>query len=242
MKNHNMMNSMNLKAIILAGGKGTRLYPISREIPKPLLPVQRKPIINYLVDLFWNQGVKKIAISINEDFREDFVWWKKRYYPDFDILLSGEKEPLGTFGGLWYLKDWVGEGCFFLSNGDELKKIDLLEMARFHQKRKPVGTISLVEVENPQDYGVVICQDGIVQKFLEKPKDPPSNYISAGLYFLSPEVFGYHSGPKFSMVETDLFPKLVEEKKLAGFKFQGKWMDCGTFPRYQKALKEWNRS
>lgn len=239
MKNHNMMNSVILKAVILAGGKGTRLYPISREIPKPLLPVQRKPIINYLVDLFWNQGVKKIAILINEDFREDFVWWKKRYYPDYDILFSEEREPLGTFGGLWYLKDWVGEGCFFLSNGDELKEIDLLEMARFHQKRKPVGTISLVEVENPQDYGVVVCRDGIVQKFLEKPKDPPSNYISAGLYFLSPEVFAYHPGPGFSMVETDLFPKLVEEKKLAGFKFQGKWMDCGTFSRYERALKEW---
>ena len=78
----------SFKAVILAGGQGTRLYPITREIPKPLLPVNKKPIINYLVDLFHSYGVKDIAILISEDQFEDFVWWKKRYYPKNNIKFS----------------------------------------------------------------------------------------------------------------------------------------------------------
>jgi len=232
-------NLSNFKAVILAGGKGTRLYPVTKEIPKPLLPVKRKPIINYLVDLFLAYGIEEIGILINEEFKDDFDWWQKRYYPEGKIVFFEEKEPLGTFGGLWYLKKWIGNSPFFFSNSDELKKVNLSEMEKFHQKKGVPATIALVKVPNPQDYGVVLCKKGIVQEFLEKPKDPPSKYINSGLYLLTPEVFKYHPGSQFLMVEKDLFPKLAKEKKLAGFKFQGKWMDCGTWERYEKALAEW---
>ena len=240
-----MVNLSNHKAVILAGGKGTRLYPITYEIPKPLFPVKKKPIINYLVDLFLERGIKNIAILINKDFREEFNWWKKRYYPSLGsdrspkIKLLEEKKPLGTFGGLWYLKNWVSNNSFFFTNGDELKKIDLSKMAQFHHQLPVLGTMALVRVPNPQNYGVVVCKKGIIQEFLEKPKNPPSNYINSGLYLFSPEIFNYHPGPKFTMVEKDLFPKLAKEQKLAGFKFNGKWMDCGNFSRYEYALKNW---
>lgn len=232
-------NLSNHKAVILAGGKGTRLYPVTKEIPKPLLPVQRKPIINYLIDLFRGQGIKEIAVLINKDFREDFDWWKKRHYPKNKIQIIAEEKHLGTFGGLWYLKDWLSNKDFFLTNGDELKKIDLNQMTDFHQKMSPLATIALTKVPDPQNYGVILCKKGVVQKFLEKPKNPPTKYISSGLYLLSPEIFNYHPGPKQAMIETDLFPKLAKEKKLAGFKFQGKWMDTGTFERYSEAIKRW---
>ena len=227
------------KAVILAGGKGTRLYPITYEIPKPLLPVGRKPIINHLVDLFLNQGIKDIAVLVNKEFKEEFEWWEKRHYPRHKILIQEEKEHLGTMGGLWNLKDWLSNGDFFLTNGDELKKIDLKRMTQFHQKKPVLGTIALVKVPNPQDYGVIVSKNGIVQKFLEKPKNPPTNYISSGLYIFSPEIFKYHPGLKFCMIETDLFPKLAKEGKLGALKFQGKWMDCGDFRRYERALKQW---
>ena len=260
-------NNFPKKAVILAGGKGTRLYPVTREIPKPLLPVKRKPIINYLVDLFYSQGIKDIAVLISKDFREEFDWWRRRYYPsgtsgqapsDFSgqvpkIKLVEETKPLGTFGGLCFLKDWLfpplsGQANpFFLTNGDELKKIDLNEMNEFHQKLKTPATIALVKVQDPQHYGVVICKNGKVEQFLEKPKNPPSKYINSGLYLLSPEILNYlprrgkagHPGPKFLMIEKDIFPRLTKEKKLAGFKFNGFWMDCGTFIRYEQALKKW---
>ncbi len=253
------MKLSNYKAVILAGGKGTRLYPVTKEIPKPLLPVKGKPIINYLVDLFREEGMKDIAVLINKDFREDFDWWKKRYYPSDssgqvpNIKLVEEKEPLGTFGGLYLLKDWLfppssGQAeAFFMTNGDELKRIDLKKMAGFHQKLKTPATIALVKVPDPQHYGVVVCENGKVKNFLEKPDNPVSNYINSGLYLLKPEILedlprgkaGY-PGPKFLMIEKDIFPKLAKENKLAGFKFQGKWTDCGTWERYEKALKGWN--
>lgn len=233
-------NLSNYKAVILAGGKGTRLYPITYEIPKPLLPVNKKPIISYLIDLFLEKGISDIAILINKNFKEDFKWWKKRYHSRNKIHFFEESEPLGTFGGLWALKKWL-KNTFFFTNGDELKKIDLIKMKDFHQKQKVLATIALIEVPDPQNYGVAICKNNFIEKFIEKPKNPPSNYVSSGFYLLSPEIFQYHPGPKFSMIEKDLFPKLAKENKLAGFKFQGKWMDCGNWLRYEKALKEWNK-
>lgn len=234
-----MVALSNYKAVILAGGKGTRLYPVTYEIPKPLLPVKKKPIINYLVDLFLKQGIKNIKVLISKDFKDEFNWWKKRYYSKNNIKFLEETKPLGTLGGLCYLKRWIGKSPFFLTNGDELKKIDLRKMAQFHSSKPVLGTIALVEVSNPQDYGVVVCKKGIVQEFIEKPKNPPSKYINSGFYLLSPEVFKYHPGAKFCMVETNLFPQLAKEQKLAGFKFKGSWMDCGTFSRYEQALKKW---
>lgn len=248
-----MVNLSSYKAVILAGGKGTRLYPITYEIPKPLLPVKKKPIINYLVDLFTLYRIKDIAVLVNKDFREEFEWWKKRYYPSANsgqaglisspqapsIIFFEEKEPLGTFGGLWYLKKWVGKDNFFLTNGDELKKIDLNKMAEFHNQKSVLGTVALVRVSNPQDYGVVLCEKGIIKEFLEKPKNPPSKYINSGFYLFSPEILKNHPGPYFTMVEKDVFPYLAREKKIAGFKFNGKWMDTGTFERYSNAIKNW---
>ena len=233
------MLSKSHKAVILAGGKGTRLYPITYETPKPLLPVNKKPIINYLIDLFFSQGINDITVLINKDFQEDFKWWHKRYYPDKRILFVQEKEPLGTFGGLYLLKDWLGNSDFFMTNGDELKEIDLLKMKEFHSQKPGIATVALVKVPNPQDYGVAICEQGMIKRFEEKPQNPSSNYISSGLYLLASEVLKYHPGNKFSMIEKDLFPKLAQEKKLAGFKFQGKWTDCGTWERYSKALNDW---
>ncbi len=142
-----MANLSKYKAVILAGGKGTRLYPITYEIPKPLLPIRKKPIINYLIELFSQQGIKDIAVLINKDFREEFDWWQRRYYGStqaLNIKIVEEKEPLGTFGGLWYLKNWLSESSFFLTNGDELKKIDLKKMAEFHNSLPVSGTIALV--------------------------------------------------------------------------------------------------
>ena len=175
---------------------------------------------------------------IGKDFQEEFNWWKQRYYKKEKIRFVKENKPLGTFGGIHYLKRWIGNSPFFLTNGDELKKIDLEKMIQFHEKYSVMGTLALVKVPNPQDYGVVLCKNGIVEDFIEKPKNPPSKYINSGLYLLSPEILNY-TRPRFTMMEKDVFPQLAREGKLAGFKFIGSWMDCGTFVRYENALKRW---
>lgn len=230
------MDISGYKAVILAGGKGTRLYPITKEIPKPLLPVKRKPIINYLVDLFCKAGIKDIAVLISKDYREEFDWWKKRYYPDSDIKFVEEPEPLGTFGGLYFLKEWLGSSSFFMTNGDEIKEIGLSEMAEFHEVQNVLATICSIYVPDPQNYGVVVSENNMVKEFLEKPKNPPLNYINSGLYLFSPKIFEIHPGAKFLMVEKDIFPNLAKENKLANFQYKGYWADCGTWERYGRAL------
>lgn len=230
------MDLSGYKAVILAGGKGTRLYPITKEIPKPLLPVKRKPIINYLVDLFLKAGIKDISVLVCKDFRDEFDWWEKRYYPNFNFKFVEETQPLGTYGGLYYLKDWIGQSPFFVTNGDEIKEIDLIKMAEFHQSQNVLATLCSVYVQDPQNYGVVICENNKVKEFLEKPENPPSNFVNSGLYLFSPEILERHPGPQFLMSEKDIFPVLAKENNLANFQNKGYWTDCGTWERYGKAL------
>jgi NDP-sugar pyrophosphorylase family protein len=209
-------------------------------MPKPLLPVGKKPMINYTVDLFSASGVKDIAILVNSDFKADFDWWLKRYYPSkktLNIKIFAEKKPLGTFGGLWMLKNWIGKNSFFLANADNPTSLKLDKMAVFHKASNSLATIALTEVENSSEYGTVICGSDLIKEFAEKSENALSKYINSGWYMFSPEIFKYHAGLKFSMVEKNIFPKLAKEGKLFGFKFKGKWIDCGTWERYQTAQK-----
>ena len=236
------------KAIILAGGKGTRLYPVTLETPKPLLTVNKKPIINYLIDMFKKHGVQEIAITVRKGDFEDFSWWLKRWQNVLSgvwVKLIVEEEPMGTFG-LWshQLHSWTAGERFFLTNGDELKDVDLSEMSKHHDKTGAFATIATVEVENPSEYGVLVFDGEHVKSFLEKPANPPTKFISSGLYLINPEVRGYllediQKGNKFLMIEKDLFPKLAAERKLAAYKSNGRWFDCGNLERWEKAIKEW---
>src|SRR3989344_8200939 len=148
------------KAIILAGGKGTRLYPVTLETPKPLLTVNKKPILNYLIEMFKRHGVEEIAVTIRPGDREEFSWWLGRYQNDLGgvwVNLIVEEEPMGTIG-YWAhkLHAWTGEEPFFLTNGDELKDVNLSEMAEQHKKTGAFATIAAVEVANPSEYGVLV--------------------------------------------------------------------------------------
>lgn len=254
------------KAIILAGGKGTRLYPVTLEIPKPLLTVNKRPIINYLIEMFGEYGVQDVIVTIRNDDQEDFNWWLKRWKDklgDIKVNFVLEKEPMGTLG-YWahHLYKWTGNELFFFTNGDELKDVDLLNLTEHHNQTKALATIAAVEVPNPSEYGVIVFSaedirlpdgqgsassgDGnFVEGFLEKPENPPSNFISSGLYLLDPAIRNYVSDEikedkKFLMIEKDVFPKLTKDKKLAAYKSYGKWFDCGNLERWERAIKEWD--
>lgn len=232
------------KVVILAGGLGTRLRPVTLETPKPLLTVQRKPILNHLIELFKKHDIEESLILINKNHTEDYKWWKKRYQKELPqkVKIHVEPEPLGTFGGLKHIKKYLPT-TFVLSNGDELKDFPLDKLIEFHKnhKEKPLATIALVKVDNPSDYGVPVMVGDKIREFLEKPKDPPSNFISSGLYVLEPEVFEHADWSKgFLMIEKDIFPKLAASGKLAGYKVaNGRWYDCGTLERWEKAIREW---
>lgn len=232
------------KAIILAGGKGTRLHPITLETPKPLLTVKKQPIINYLLDIFKKYGIREVKIIIKKADKEDFFWWRKRYETRFDlrsITFEVEEEPMGTLGYTYYnLRQWLGDEQFFMSNADELKEVDLARMHDFHVSHSGLATIALMKVENPSDYGVAVMQDKKIVEFLEKPQNPPSSFISGGFYLISPKSFSRivpSGNSKYLMIEKDLFPKLAGDGLLLGFRHDGHFFDCGTFERLEKAIK-----
>ncbi len=237
-----------MKGVILAGGLGTRLHPITLEIPKSLLTVKKKPIINYLINLFFRYGIEDTTVLINEQNREDFDWWQKRYGSALpgNLNIKSETKLRGTFGGLQSLQEELN-GTFLLTNGDEIKDFNLNELIAFHKNNpdKPLATIALVEVANPSDYGVPVMAGDCIKEFLEKPKTRrgggPPKFISSGLYVLEPGVFQYADWSKeFLMIEKDIFPKLAADGKLCGYKIKnGRWQDCGNFERWEKAIKEW---
>ena len=233
-----------MKAIILAGGLGTRLHPVTLEIPKPLVPVKKKPIVNHLIDLFSRHGINEVALLVSRAHENDFVRWKNHWKDELStkkISIFHEEKPSGTFGGVKNLRDWIGNEKFILSNGDELKDFDLQELKNFHEVHKPVATIALVKVPNPSEYGVPVLDGPRIREFLEKPENPPSNFINSGLYILEPEIFDYADLSKdFLMIEKDVFPGLAQKGKLAGCELQNsRWYDCGNLERWEKAMKEW---
>lgn len=230
-----------MKGFILAAGSGTRLRPLTLEIPKPLLPVGKIPIITYLVKLYLKNGVNDIKIGIQKAHLEDFYKWKTTHFPKEKIDLVIELKPSGTFTPIAKKVSarWFSEPIV-VSNGDELKELDLKKMINWHFKKGGIATVGLVKVRNPQVYGVAKIKGDKISEFIEKPKNPPSSYINSGLYILNPEIKNYFpKRAKFAMMENDLFPQLAKEGKLFGYKWQGKWMDTGTFERWEKAIKEW---
>jgi len=227
------------KAIILAGGKGTRIKSMTNNLPKPMLRIQDKPILEHNIDLLRKYGIKDIIISIG--YKGGQI---KEYFGDgsqYGVNLSyiEEDEPMGTAGPLNLLKGKINE-TFILMNGDELKEIDLEDMFLFHKKNKSTATIALTTVEDPSDYGVAVMNGNKVRTFVEKPtkEHAPSKLISAGLYILEPEVLKMIPDG-YSMVENDVFPKLASNDKLLGYVFSGQWFDTGTPERFSKAENEW---
>lgn len=234
------------KAVILAGGAGTRLYPVTFEIPKPLLTVHRKPIINYLIELFRKHGVSDIKLVVRAEDREEFLWWLKRWGGAFGktvISFEEESRPMGTMG-YWFhhLQAWTAEEPFFVTNGDELKEADLGAMAEHHAKHGGAATLALVSVERPREYGIARLDGSRILEFVEKPENPPSNLANSGLYLLDPSMRSYLAGiekKEHLMAEYDLFPALARKGVLIGFPGVTRWYDCGNLERWERAIKEW---
>ena len=231
-----------MKGFILAGGEGTRLYPVTLETPKPLITVHNVPVLSYLVDLYLNNDVDDIRINIQQKHLQHFEKWKKDYFPNQNIKFIIESEPSGTFAPLMKAESqWFSE-TIVVSNGDELKELNLKEMIDWHKKREGLATIGLIKVENAKAYGSVELEEDKIIKFGEKSETPLSSYVSSGLYIINPEVKEYFpKDAKFSMLEKDLFPILAQEGKLLGYKWQGKWQDVGTLERWQQAIKTWKK-
>jgi mannose-1-phosphate guanylyltransferase len=227
------------KALVMAGGFGSRMKELTKDTPKPMLPLNGKPILENSLDLCKRYGINEITLSVF--YFADKI---KDYFKDgkeFGVKITyvKEDEPLGTAGALRLHKEWLDEP-FMMCNADELKDINLQNMYRQHIKTGASVTIALTEVDDPSQYGVVDMEGLKIKRFVEKPKkgQEPSNFINAGLYIINPEAI--KMVPEgFCMVEKNIFPQLAEQGKLYGFKFDGQWFDTGTPERYKFAEENW---
>jgi NDP-sugar pyrophosphorylase family protein len=236
-----------MKGIILAGGKGSRLHPITLEIPKPLIPIKKWPLINYNLGLFAKHGIEAVKVIIRPEDQAAYEKWQREYaseWPGMRLELVEEPEPMGTFGFVFHnLKDWAKGEELVVSNGDDIKQVDIAAMLAFHRKMGTLATVALVHEREREDAGFVLVKADKISDFLEKKKSPEADLISAGLYILSPGAFAHAShvlpaGKNALMFETDLFPALAAAGELAGFVSEGKLWDCGTLDRWAKAIRE----
>ena len=233
-----------MKAIIQAGGPGTRLRPITYEIPKPLLTVRKKPILNYTVEFLKQHGVSEIGVIISAEHRNDFNDWLAAAKENISdgVSLFIENKPSGTFGWLRNLKEWLGAESFILANGDTLFDFNLKEANELHGQHKPIATIILKAVEHSGDYGTVsLDENNRILSFVEKPKTSTGPaFVSTGVYILEPAIFEFDEPAKdFLMIERDIFPALARSGKMIGAKINGRFYDCGTFERWENAIREW---
>ena len=227
------------KAVILVGGKGTRLRPLTYKIPKCMIDVHGKTLAEHLFDLMKKYGIRDIILSAG--YMKEKV---KEYYGDgskfgVNITYVEEDEALGTAGPLRLAKKYLNDS-FIVTNGDELKNFNIPRMFRLHKRKNALVTIALTTVTDPSQYGVARLSGSRILEFVEKPKKEkaPSNLINAGFYIMEPEVVDMIPGG-FSMLEKDVFPKLAREGKLRGFPTAGQWFDIGNFERYEIAKKKW---
>ncbi len=223
-----------MQALILAGGEGTRLRPLTSTIPKPVVPLVDRPFVSYMIEWLRGHGVDEVilacgfmAADVRAVIGDGSALGVRVHYVE-------EPEPLGTGGALKYAEELLAER-FLMLNGDVLTDIDLSALLTQHEQTRAHATLALVPVEDPSAYGVVPCHpDGSVERFIEKPTpgEEPTNLISAGAYVLERDVLdGMAPAGTNISIERDVFPRLVG-RGLYGFQARGYWLDIGTPERY----------
>lgn len=225
-----------MKALVLVGGFGTRLRPITYEIPKQLIPIAGKPMLYHVLDLLPPSTEEVILASgYKSDVLAAFL---QQHPPKLPVRCVSEAEPLGTGGGIKNAGDGLTES-FLLLNSDVIADIDVPALVEFDRKKGGVGTMTLSEVEDPEPYGVAAL-DGHdrIERFVEKPKraDAPSRWINAGLSVWRRSVLDEIPAGRAVSFETEVVPKILP-RGIYGFRARGFWEDAGTPSRLLHAQR-----
>lgn len=228
------------KAVILVGGWGTRLRPLTYTVPKPLISFCNRPILKYQIEKLVKAGIREVILALNY-YSEKIMKEVENYQEEFEIkiIYSKEDEPLGTAGPLALARSHLEGTSFFVLNSDIACNADLSEMKKDFMKSDAIGTILVYEVEDPTKYGLIRTEGSRIKSFLEKPKKMEGAgpwIINAGIYILSHEIL-QHIELREVSIEKEVFPKLAELGVLDAFKFEGYWMDIGQPVDYLKGQR-----
>ena len=229
-----------LKTVVLCGGQGTTMRPLTLTIPKPMLPIGYKPILEHIVNFLKAEGLNNFIFSTGY-LGENII----KYFNDgsqFGVAIkySSEDKPLGTAGALKKVEKMVGSN-FVVSAGDTIfSGLSVKDVLRFHgEKKKSVGTIVLWKAADARNFGLVETDSyGLITSFREKPKFPTEGWINTGFYIFNSEIFDYIPKNKMVSLEYDIFPALAEKGKLFGYFHNGYWADVGRPADYEKVSKD----
>ncbi|ORX76617.1 mannose-1-phosphate guanyltransferase [Basidiobolus meristosporus CBS 931.73] len=220
-----------MKALILVGGFGTRLRPLTLTVPKPLVEFANRPMILHQIEALAQAGVTDIVLAVN--YRpKTMVSVLEKYEKEYGVKItfSVEHEPLGTAGPLALAKDLLGrdDTPFFVLNSDIICDYPFEQLRDFHRRHGGEGTIVVTKVDEPSKYGVVVNHAGYstIERFVEKPAEFVSNKINAGLYIFSPKVLE-RIELKPTSIEKEVFPRMAADSQLHSFDLDGFWMDVG---------------
>ncbi len=229
------------KAVILAGGKGLKMRPFTYDMPKAMISVNGRPVLEHIIEHLRRYDVRELIISIGHQGNKI-----KQHFGDgtkFGVkitYLDQGKNETGTAAPIRQAKELIGDQPFIVYYGDVLSEIDLDDMADFHLSNNGMATMALTAVNKSSSWGVVRVQGSRVYSFLEKPdaRRDLSNIINAGVYIFEPEIFDAISTTA-QRLEKDVFAKLLEKRELYGYIFAGGWFDVGNPDSYERAVKEW---
>ena len=224
-----------MQALILVGGEGTRLRPLTDEVPKAVMPLAGRPFLSYMIDWLARHGVEEAVLAcgfkadrVHEVLGEGHEGVRLRYVE--------EPEPLGTAGAIKFAAEELPDR-FLALNGDVLSDLDLTALASFHQQRESRATLGLYRVEDSTGYGLVRTDtEGAIEEFLEKPEPGQAGpgVINAGTYVLEHSILDLVPEGQMVSIEREVFPRLIGEG-LHGLALKGYWMDIGTPQRYLQA-------
>jgi mannose-1-phosphate guanylyltransferase/phosphomannomutase len=230
-----------MKAVIMAGGEGTRLRPLTSNQPKPMLPMANRPMMEHVVNLLRQHGFEDIVVTVA--FMANAI---RSYFGDGSefgvrMVYATEETPLGTAGSVRNARDELDER-FVVISGDVLTDIDLTSLVDHHASKGALATIALKAVDNPLEFGIVITrEDGSIERFLEKPTwgQVFSDTINTGIYVLEPEIFDYIPEGRAVDFSEEVFPAVLEaEKPLFGYVASGYWEDVGTLDAYLRSHQD----
>jgi len=230
-----------MNAVILAGGKGTRLRPLTLNTPKPIVPILTRPFLSFQIDLLKKTGIGNIVLSLSYQPRRIEALFGDGTGLGVKIHYTMEPEPLGTAGAVKNAEALLNARTVVF-NGDVLSDLDLGDVLRYHEDNHAKCTIVLTPVDNPAAYGLVETEsDGRVKRFLEKPSydEITCDTINAGVYVLEPELLSYIPEGKNYSFERGFFPALLRDKvPFFAYVHRGYWIDIGTPEKYLKVHRD----
>ena len=226
-----------MKAVILAGGLGTRLKPFTEVIPKPLLPIGEKAVLEIQIEHLKKHGFNEIYLATNykSDYIENFFGDGTRY--GVKLIISREEKPLGTVGPLSLLKTKLSEQ-FVVMNGDVLSNINFTNFYNFAKEKDTLLSVSVKKIIMPYDFGNIFFKDDYVVGIEEKPD--LITYALAGIYIMKPEIFNLIPNDKYYGMDILIKRMLSEQIPISKYELSEYWLDIGRIDDFETAQKDFN--